>query len=180
MRAPALLLCVPLALGLAACGSSGDDRAGSAPTPGASVTPVASGTPACAPTGQGTTNLAVKPVVVRGNVPAPADTTTYDIVCGAGQVAQRGDSVEVKYVGVLYSNGQEFDSSWKVAPDRTLGFQVGGANIIPGFSKGVEGMRVGGRREVVVPAKDAYGDQGIGDIPPGATLIFVLDLVKVG
>jgi FKBP-type peptidyl-prolyl cis-trans isomerase len=176
----ALLVALPLVAALAGCGSDGGKEAASTPTPGASVTPLASGTPACAPTGRGTTNLAVKPTVERGSVPAPTETTTYDIVCGAGQVARKGDNVQVKYVGVLYTDGREFDSSWKVAPDYTLSFQVGGGNIIPGFSKGVEGMRVGGRREVVIPAKDAYGDQGIGDIPPGATLIFVLDLVKAG
>lgn len=132
----------------------------------------------CSPSGTGTTDLTKKPVVAVPKTPAPAETTTIDIVCGTGAQADDGSAVEVKYVGVLYSNGKEFDSSWKRGPAQTLPFTIGGG-VIPGFSKGVTGMKLGGRREVIIPAKDGYGDSPSGQIPPGSTLIFVIDLVKV-
>ena len=131
----------------------------------------------CTPSGTGTTDLTKKPVVTVPKTPAPAETTTIDIVCGTGAQADDGSAVEVKYVGVLYTNGQEFDSSWKSGS--TFPFTVG-TGVIPGFSKGVTGMKVGGRREIIIPAKDGYGAQGQPpSIPGGATLIFVIDLVSV-
>ncbi len=172
MRARGLLLAVPLVLLLAGCGGGTGNKAGSSPSPTA---PGAT----CTPTGTGTKDLATKPVVPSPRPPAPTETTTYDIVCGTGKEAKSGDDVEVKYVGVLHSNGTEFDSSWSRGATDTLKFQIGG-NVIPGFSKGVEGMREGGRRMIVIPAKDGYGESGTGPIPPNATLIFVVDLVKVG
>lgn len=171
-----LVLALALTSLLTACGGdNGDDQLGQAPTP----TPTATGT-ACAPSGTGTTDLTKKPVVEVPKTPAPAETTVIDVVCGTGAEALEGSSVEVKYLGVLYADGKEFDSSWSRGAGETLPFQVGG-QVIPGFSKGTLGMKVGGRREVIIPAKDGYGAQGAGaDIPPNATLIFVIDLVKVG
>jgi peptidylprolyl isomerase len=163
-----VLLAVPLALGLTACG--GDEKK---PTP----TPVA--TSKC-PNGPATADLAKKPTVtLPAGSTAPAATTSTDVVVGTGDTAKVGSPVQVKYLGVLFDTCEEFDSSWSRGSKDTLSFTVGGG-VIPGFSTGVEGMRVGGRRQVVIPAKDGYGDQGTGPIPPGATLVFVLDLVKVG
>lgn len=175
MRTPALLLTLPLVAVLTACGGN-DDQASRTPSPTPSATE--SG-PTCTPSGKGTTDLTTKPAVAKHTGPAPAETTWTDIVCGTGDLAGGGDSVKVKYVGVLYSNGTEFDASWNQSKDYTFSFQLGGG-VIPGFSKGVEGMRVGGRREVVIPARDGYGAQGRGAIPANAPLIFVIDLVKVG
>jgi peptidylprolyl isomerase len=93
-------------------------------------------------------------------------------------VAKAGDQVQVHYVGVAYSTGEEFDSSY----DRgdPLEFQLGAGRVIAGWDQGVQGMRVGGRRQLVIPPHLAYGDRGAGNvIAPGETLIFVCDLVGV-
>ena len=108
----------------------------------------------------------------------PADLQITDIQVGDGAEAKAGDNVQVHYVGVAYSTGEEFDSSY----DRgdPLGFQLGAGRVISGWDQGVQGMRVGGRRQLVIPAHLAYGDRGAGNvIAPGETLIFVCDLVGV-
>ena len=108
----------------------------------------------------------------------PADLQITDIKVGDGAEAKAGDFVQVHYVGVAYSTGEEFDSSY----DRgdPLGFQLGAGRVISGWDQGVQGMRVGGRRQLVIPAHLAYGDRGAGNvIAPGETLIFVCDLVGV-
>jgi len=171
---PALVL----ALALAGCGGGDDTDPDALGDPTTTPTVSASAT-ACTPSGTGTTDLAKKPVPVVPTTPAPAETTVTDIVCGTGDEAKDGSDVEVKYVGVLYDGGTEFDASWDVGPEQTLPFRVG-SGVISGFSKGVTGMKVGGRRQVVIPATDGYGDQANGQIPAGATLVFVIDLVKVG
>ncbi|HEY6500087.1 MAG TPA: FKBP-type peptidyl-prolyl cis-trans isomerase [Streptosporangiaceae bacterium] len=108
----------------------------------------------------------------------PADLQITDIKEGDGEVAKAGDQVQVHYVGVAYSTGEEFDSSY----DRgdPLEFQLGAGRVIAGWDQGVQGMRVGGRRQLVIPPHLAYGDRGAGNvIAPGETLIFVCDLVGV-
>ncbi len=108
----------------------------------------------------------------------PADLQITDIKEGNGDVAKAGDMVQVHYVGVAYSTGEEFDSSY----DRgdPLEFQLGAGRVIAGWDQGVQGMRVGGRRQLVIPPHLAYGDRGAGNvIAPGETLIFVCDLVAV-
>ena len=108
----------------------------------------------------------------------PADLQITDIKEGNGDVAKAGDTVQVHYVGVAYSTGEEFDSSY----DRgdPLEFQLGAGRVIAGWDQGVQGMRVGGRRQLVIPPHLAYGDRGAGNvIAPGETLIFVCDLVGV-
>ena len=108
----------------------------------------------------------------------PADLQITDIKEGDGEVAKAGDRVQVHYVGVAYSTGEEFDSSY----DRgdPLQFQLGAGRVIAGWDQGVQGMRVGGRRQLVIPPHLAYGDRGAGNaIAPGETLIFVCDLVGV-
>ena len=143
-------------------------------------TPTCAGAPATAPVPPGsTTNLATKPVVIPPGGPPPCELQTIDLVVGKGAQAVDGSQVAVKYVGLLYQGGTEFDSSWKRSPTETLPFAIG-SGVIPGFSNGTRGMRVGGRREILIPSKDGYGDQGTGPIPPGADLIFVVDRVKVG
>ena len=108
----------------------------------------------------------------------PADLQITDLKEGDGEVAKAGDTVQVHYVGVAYSTGEEFDSSY----DRgdPLEFQLGAGRVIAGWDQGVQGMRVGGRRQLVIPPQLAYGDRGAGNvIAPGETLIFVCDLVAV-
>jgi peptidylprolyl isomerase len=108
----------------------------------------------------------------------PAELQITDIKAGDGAEAKAGDTVQVHYVGVAYSTGEEFDSSY----DRgdPLEFQLGAGRVIAGWDQGVQGMRVGGRRQLVIPPHLAYGDRGAGNaIAPGETLIFVCDLVGV-
>ncbi|MFI6349386.1 FKBP-type peptidyl-prolyl cis-trans isomerase [Streptomyces sp. NPDC050560] len=109
----------------------------------------------------------------------PADLEIKDIWQGEGQEAKAGDTVSVHYVGVAFSTGEEFDASWNRGTP--LQFQLGAGQVISGWDRGVQGMRVGGRRQLTIPAHLAYGDRGAGGgrIAPGETLIFVCDLVSV-
>jgi peptidylprolyl isomerase len=108
----------------------------------------------------------------------PAELHITDIWEGDGDVAKPGDMVQVHYVGVAYSTGEEFDASW----DRgePLEFELGAGRVIAGWDQGVQGMKVGGRRQLIIPPGMAYGNRGAGNlIRPGETLIFVCDLVSV-
>ncbi|MBP0457249.1 FKBP-type peptidyl-prolyl cis-trans isomerase [Streptomyces montanisoli] len=108
----------------------------------------------------------------------PADLEIKDLWEGDGATAKAGDMVSVHYVGVAFSSGEEFDSSWNRG--QPLQFKLGIGQVIAGWDKGVQGMKVGGRRQLIIPAHLAYGDQGAGrSIGPGETLIFVCDLVAV-
>jgi peptidylprolyl isomerase len=101
-----------------------------------------------------------------------------DITVGEGDEAVPGQVVEVHYVGVSWSSGEEFDSSW----DRgdTFKFGLGKGKVIPGWDQGVAGMRVGGRRRITIPPNLAYGKRGAGGvIGPDETLVFVVDLIGV-
>ncbi|GAA3877416.1 FKBP-type peptidyl-prolyl cis-trans isomerase [Streptomyces sp. NPDC003631] len=108
----------------------------------------------------------------------PADLEIKDIWEGDGPEAKAGDTVSVHYVGVAFSSGEEFDASWNRGTP--LKFQLGVGQVIQGWDKGVQGMKVGGRRQLTIPPHLAYGDRGAGGrIKPGETLIFVCDLVAV-
>jgi peptidylprolyl isomerase len=108
----------------------------------------------------------------------PDDLAVTDLVEGDGPEATAGSTVKVHYVGVAHSTGEEFDASY----DRgePLQFRLGIGQVIKGWDDGVQGMRVGGRRKLVIPPHLAYGERGAGAvIKPGETLIFVCDLVAV-
>ncbi|MER5933104.1 FKBP-type peptidyl-prolyl cis-trans isomerase [Streptomyces sp. NPDC002054] len=107
---------------------------------------------------------------------APKDLVIEDLWEGNGTEAKAGSRVSVHYVGVAFSTGEEFDASWnRGAP---LQFQLGVGQVIAGWDQGVQGMKVGGRRKLTIPAHLAYGDRGAGNaIAPGETLIFVCDLM---
>ncbi|MFJ9527419.1 FKBP-type peptidyl-prolyl cis-trans isomerase [Streptomyces cyaneofuscatus] len=108
----------------------------------------------------------------------PTDLEIKDIWEGDGPVAKAGDQVKVHYVGVAFSTGEEFDASWNRGTP--LAFNLGAGQVIAGWDQGVQGMKVGGRRQLTIPAHLAYGDRGAGNaIAPGETLIFVCDLVSV-
>ena len=101
-----------------------------------------------------------------------------DIEVGDGDEAVDGKVVEVHYVGVAWSNGQEFDSSW--SRNDTFQFGLGRQQVIAGWDQGVAGMKVGGRRRITIPPHLAYGKRGAGGvIGPDETLVFVVDLVGV-
>ena len=108
----------------------------------------------------------------------PKKLEVKEIEEGTGAEAKAGDEVTVQYVGVNYKSGKEFDASW----DRgePFSFQLGAGMVIPGWDQGVEGMKVGGRRELIIPPDLAYGPEGSPPaIGPNETLIFVIDLLKV-
>lgn len=120
-----------------------------------------------------------KPEIDFPEGPAPTDLEIQDIWEGEGPEAKAGDFVKVHYVGVAFTTGEEFDASWNRG--KPLEFQLGAGQVIAGWDKGVQGMKVGGRRKLVIPPHLAYGDRGAGGglIAPGETLIFVCDLVAV-
>lgn len=99
-----------------------------------------------------------------------------DISLGEGKAAEKGDKLVVNYIGRL-QNGQEFDNSYKRGD--TFSFRLGKGEVIEGWDDGLLGMRVGGQRTLVVPASLAYGNQSVGPIPAGATLIYLVELVSI-
>ena len=109
----------------------------------------------------------------------PADLEIRDLWEGDGPVATAGDTVSVHYVGVAFSTGEEFDASWNRG--QPLRFRLGAGQVILGWDQGVQGMRVGGRRQLVIPPHLAYGEHGAGGgrIGPNETLVFVCDLMGV-
>ena len=121
--------------------------------------------------------LATEPKVTPPSGPAPTKLETKDLIVGTGPEAQPGATVTVNYVGVLYKGGKEFDASWKRHEPFT--FALGKGQVIKGWDQGIPGMKVGGRRELIIPASLAYGAAGAGTIPPNAPLVFVVDLLGV-
>ena len=104
---------------------------------------------------------------------------TKDLITGTGATAKAGDEITVNYVGELYSNGKVFDSSW--SRKQTFGpFALTDSTVIPGWVEGIPGMKVGGRRELIIPPSLGYGKTGSGSTIPGnSTLIFDVDLLSV-
>jgi peptidylprolyl isomerase len=163
---------------IAGCGSSSSSSE-SKIVPGAenanvnSVTETAPATPQMPTTGP----LSKEPQVTPPKGPAPTKLVIKEIVPGTGAVAKAGASVSVNYVGVLYKNGKIFDASWKRHEPFT--FTLGQGQVIPGWDQGVAGMKVGGRRELIIPSALAYGKQGRPPtIPPNSPLVFVVDLLS--
>lgn len=119
-----------------------------------------------------------RPTVTVPSGARPATLRIRDIRPGTGPEARAGQEVEVHYVGVAWSTGREFDASWN--RERTFRFMLGRHMVIDGWDRGVAGMRVGGRRELIIPPHLGYGARGAGGaIGPNETLIFVVDLVAV-
>ncbi|POM24031.1 FK506-binding protein [Actinomadura rubteroloni] len=112
----------------------------------------------------------------EGQPPEYLDIT--DITVGDGAEAAKGDTVSMHYVGVSFSTGEEFDASWNRG--QTFDFQIGAGRVIKGWDMGIAGMKVGGRRKLVIPPHLAYGSRSPSPaIKPNETLIFVVDLVAV-
>jgi peptidylprolyl isomerase len=160
------ILAVCAALAIAGCGGSDDSSSSSSSSFGTASS--------AAPQ----TNTKVKPKVTVPGAPAPKKLTEKEVVEGSGAEAKSGDQVTVQYVGVGYESGEEFDASW----DRgePFSFTLGAGEVIPGWDQGVAGMKVGGRRELIIPSQLAYGPAGSPPaIGPNETLIFVIDLLAV-
>ncbi|MFZ2502945.1 MAG: FKBP-type peptidyl-prolyl cis-trans isomerase [Nocardioides sp.] len=119
-----------------------------------------------------------KPEIDFPDYDPPTDLVITDLSVGDGAEATAGQRVRVHYVGVAHSTGEQFDASY----DRgdPLEFRLGVGQVISGWDQGVQGMKVGGRRQLVIPPHLGYGDRGAGGvIKPGETLIFVVDLLAV-
>ena len=191
-RANARLLLAPLvaAIALAGCGSSNSALSG-VPVPSSlaqvsSPTGATGAAGATGPPGASTStaippvpaDISHKPKVVPPKGPAPKTLVVKDLVVGKGPAAKAGDKLTVQYVGVLYNGGKQFDASW----DRHMPFPLtlGQGQVIPGWDKGLVGMRLHGRRELIIPAKLAYGSTSRPGIPANSPLVFVIDLLKIG
>jgi peptidylprolyl isomerase len=119
-----------------------------------------------------------KPEIDFPDGPPPTDLEVTDLSTGEGAEAVAGSTVRVHYVGVAHSSGEEFDASYNRG--EPLSFRLGAGQVISGWDQGVQGMKVGGRRKLVIPPHLGYGDRGAGGvIKPGETLIFVVDLLDV-
>jgi FKBP-type peptidyl-prolyl cis-trans isomerase len=122
--------------------------------------------------------LATEPTVTPPSGAAPTTLIKKDLIVGTGPEAKPGESVTVNYVGVLFHGGKVFDASWK--RHEPFAFALGKGAVIKGWDEGIAGMKVGGRRELIIPSALAYGSQGSGStIPPNAPLVFVVDLLGV-
>jgi len=122
--------------------------------------------------------MSEKPLVEPHIGPAPDDLLIEEIVVGSGDEATAGQTAVVHYVGISASTGEEFDASWNRGD--TFSFPLGAGYVIQGWDRGVVGMKIGGRRRLVIPSHLGYGDQGAGGvIKPGETLIFVVDLISL-
>lgn len=121
----------------------------------------------------------IKPAIAVPDGAPPTDLVIEDLVEGEGTEATAGMQVSVDYAGVDWSDGFEFDASWNRNDPFT--FRLGAGEVIAGWDRGVEGMKVGGRRRLTIPPDLAYGSRGAGGvIGPDETLIFVIDLRRVG
>jgi peptidylprolyl isomerase len=119
-----------------------------------------------------------KPLVEPHLDPAPDDLLIEEVVVGTGEEAQIGRTAVVHYVGVGVTSGEQFDASWD--RDEPFVFPLGAGYVIQGWDRGVVGMKVGGRRRLVIPAHLGYGERGAGSvIAPNETLIFVVDLLEL-
>jgi peptidylprolyl isomerase len=149
--------------------SAGDDEA---------AEPTAVPTPTPAPETDNT-DLTLKPLIVVPDLPVPDELQITDVVVGTGEEAAADDFLIMQYVGVSYSNGLQFDASWDRG--QPFSFTLGAGNVIKGWDDGIAGMAVGGRRQLVIPPEQAYGENGSGSgsIGPDETLIFMVDLLGV-
>jgi peptidylprolyl isomerase len=153
--------------------STASPGASAEPSKGASAAPVAKAS--VAP--KGNSALPGVPAVANATDLKPTGLVTRDLVVGDGDKAVASDTVKVRYVGALFTDGSVFDSSWTggMAP---VEFPL--AMVVPGFAEGIVGMKVGGRREIVIPAPLGYRDQAMSGIPANSTLVFVVDLTETG
>jgi peptidylprolyl isomerase len=172
--APAALATAAL---IAGCGSSSSSGSGEIGIGHESTSDNALIERTTTPTTPASGPLSKEPTITVPKTPAPTTLTSRDIIVGTGPEAKTGSAVGVNYVGALYSNGKIFDASWK--RKEPFSFTIGQGQVIPGWEKGVVGMHVGGRRELIIPPELAYGKQGSPPrIPPNAPLIFIIDLLS--
>ena len=121
---------------------------------------------------------ASKPSITIPEGTPPSDLVIDDITVGDGAEATSGCRPVMHYVGVAWSTGREFDASWDRG--QPFSFRLGAGEVIGGWDQGVAGMRIGGRRQLIIPPHLGYGSRGAGGvIAGGETLVFVVDLLDV-
>jgi FKBP-type peptidyl-prolyl cis-trans isomerase len=186
MRSVPVALLLAAALVAAGCGSSGnesaaDKAAAQAEQEAKSQKPLPEPKPVAAQVVQPTpaeANINKKPTPPKGQGDPPSQLKAETLIKGSGPAIKAGQQATVQYVGVLFKNGKEFDTSWGKAP---FSFALGQGNVIPGWDQGVLGMKVGERRRLTIPSDLAYGAQGSPPkIGPNEPLIFDIDLKKIG
>jgi peptidylprolyl isomerase len=162
-RTPFTLL-LGATLALTACASGDDAPAGEPATPSPTDTSAAPDA------------IGILESLYPGRGEPPTELVITDLTEGAGAAVEPGQRAVVQYWGVRWSDGGTFDSSW--SRGQPFAFVLGAGQVISGWDLGVDGMRIGGRRVLVIPPGLAYGDRGAGNvIGPGETLVFVVDLV---
>lgn len=171
--AATIVSCAALAAAsLAGCGGS------TTKAPGVQLAPSAAQTASTVSTTKVPSALSKEPKVSVPKGPPPANLVVKDLIRGTGQRVSAGQTATFNYVGVLYKTGKVFDSSWQRNQPFTT--QLTSGSVIPGWVQGLQGMKVGGRRELIVPPGLAYGKAGQPPtIPPNSTLVFVVDLLSV-
>ena len=170
------LLIAAGALGTAVAGCGSARVAGIVPAPGQGATAAAATATTSTPTSG---PLSKEPTIAKPTAPQPKKLVVKDLVKGTGATAAPGDTIVVNYVGALYKTGKVFDSSWQRSQTFTTKLVAGSGGVIEGWVKGIAGMKVGGRRQLIIPPSLAYKNQAQGSIPANSTLIFDVDLLKV-
>jgi peptidylprolyl isomerase len=189
LRARAIALLAAAALGVAACGDSEDNAelppavpAGAGETTATETTSTTTTTRAPARAGgklEISKDRGAKPAIPKPSGAPPTKLVVQDVVKGSGRTAKLDDQVTVHYVGVTHSTGEEFDASWNGG--KPAEFALSKGQLIDGWIEGIPGMKVGGRRLLIIPPELGYGAEGSPpSIGPNETLIFVIDLKKVG
>jgi peptidylprolyl isomerase len=189
LRNLSLVVLSASALGLTACGSSTGKPSTTPTTSKATTTKTSAATSSagdsCSSTiaaipsqdqsPAGTSGTAPTVVVPSGTPPTQLECA--DLIVGTGVATTAGDAITVQYVLATYSSGKVIQSSWTGQPFQ---FTLGEGQVIPGWDKGVVGMRVGGRRELIIPPNLGYGAESPGaGIAANDTLVFVVDLLKI-
>jgi FKBP-type peptidyl-prolyl cis-trans isomerase len=196
MRKTLSILCIAVAVGgvIAGCGSSSKSASTApgvvlAPSGGATSAAATPATPAStsSTTTTSTSSSSVKlptafntePTIKSPGGTPPKKLVTKDLIVGTGPaVTSPSQTVTIAYVGALYTNGKVFDASWKDVPS-THTISQPASGFVPGFEQGLLGMKVGGRRELIIPASLGYGNKKRGSIPANSALIFIVDLHSI-
>ena len=176
MKKAFLIIAACLALLAAGCGSDSSSSTGaSATSTSAEEKPPAPKENAAGEYIAETTPNVPQVTIPKG--PSPKKLVIEDLKKGKGPVAKNGDKVTVHYVGVTYKGKEQFDANWETEP---FSFKLGAQEVIPGWDKGIPGMKVGGQRKLTIPPSLAYGSEGVyPSIPPYSTLVFVVELLSV-
>jgi peptidylprolyl isomerase len=178
LRRLLMLIAMLALLGVAACGD--DDDGGSSSAGSATQEQDGSDGTETSPQDaeEALKDTSTKPLIPKPTGSPPRKLVVEDIVKGTGPAAKKGSTVIVNYVGMNFSNGREFDSSWDTG--QPFPVQLGTNSVIAGWEKGLVGIKAGGRRKLTIPPELGYGAQGYPpDIPPNETLVFVVDAVSI-